>query len=96
MNQLSEKALKKFWSSVFDIDELTVSLENISTDDKKEIKSYSITEVVKEAEYVLGLFQDAIGAHWNYEDLQGENGIEQQKWAKGEVKKLKALITKYK
>jgi hypothetical protein len=96
MNQLSEKALTKFWSSVFDIDELNVSLENISTDDKREIKSYSVAEVVKEAEWVLWSFQDATGKHWNYEDLQGENGIEQQKWAKGEVKKLKALITKYK
>ena len=94
MNQLSEKALTKFWSSVFDIDELNVSLENISTDDKREIKSYSVAEVVKEAEYVLELFLDGTAPHWNNQDLTGENGMEQQKWARSEVKKLKALIKK--
>jgi hypothetical protein len=39
---------------------------------------------------------DGTNPHWNHEDLQGENGPEQQKWAQGEVRKLKAFIKKYK
>ena len=77
------------------IDELAYDLENISSDDKKQIEDYTDAEIVHEAFYVLEKFHDEIGGHWNNEDLRGENGLKQQKWAQGEVRKLKVLIKKY-
>ena len=81
--------------SALAIDELKNDLVNIATDDKKEIDQYTDAEILKEAKYVLEMFLDGTNPHWNYEDLQGENGPEQQKWAQGEVRKLKAFIKKY-
>jgi hypothetical protein len=81
--------------SALAIDELKNDLENIATDDKKEIDQYTDAEILVEAKYVLEMFLDGTNPHWNYEDLQGENGPEQQKWAQGEVRKLKAFIKKY-
>ena len=77
------------------IDELAYDLENISADDGKQIEDYTDAEIVKEAEYVLSQFIDPNETHWNAEDLRGENGPERQKWARGEVRKLKALIKKF-
>lgn len=77
------------------IDELAYDLECISGDDKKEINDYTDSEILHEAKHVLGLFLDGTNPHWNYEDLHGENGPEQQAWARGEVRKLKAFIKKY-
>jgi len=77
------------------IDELQYDLENISADDGKQIEDYTDAEIVSEAKYVLDQFQEALGSHLNYEDLSGENGPERQKWARGEVRKLKALIKKF-
>jgi hypothetical protein len=81
--------------SAMAISELAYTLGNISTDDNKEIKDYSDAEILHEAKYVLGLFTDPTETHWNAEDLRGENGEEQQKWAKAEVRKLQAFIKKY-
>ena len=81
--------------SALAIDELKNDLENIATDDKKEIDQYTDAEILKEAEHVLGLFINSSETHWNAEDLRGENGPAQQKWAQGEVRKLKAFIKKY-
>ena len=81
--------------SALAIDELKNDLENISTDDKKKIEDYTDSEIVHEAKYVLSLFLDPNETHWNAEDLRGENGSVQQKWAQGEVRKLKAFIKKY-
>ena len=81
--------------SAMQISELAYSLENISTDDKRDIDSYTDQEILDEAGYVLGLFTDPNETHWNAEDLRGENGAEQQKWARGEVRMLKAFIKKY-
>jgi hypothetical protein len=77
------------------IDELAYDLENISADDKKEIEDYTDAEIVKEAEYVLSQFVDPNETHWNAEDLRGENGPTQKVWAKGQVRKLKALIKEF-
>jgi hypothetical protein len=77
------------------INELAHILENISYDDKKDIEEYTDAEILHEAEYCLGLFINPFETHFNAEDLRGENGPVQQKWAKGEVRKLKALIKKY-
>jgi coenzyme F420-reducing hydrogenase beta subunit len=81
--------------SALSINELAHTLDNISYSDKKEIKDYTDAEILHEAKYVLGLFTDPNESHWNAEDFRGENGLEQQKWAKTEVRKLKALIKKY-
>ena len=81
--------------SALAIDELQNDLENIATDDKKEIDQYTDAEILVEAKYVLEMFLDGTNPHWNHEDLLGENGPEQQKWAQGEVRKLKAFIKKY-
>lgn len=81
--------------SALAIDELQNDLENIASDDKKEIDQYTDAEILVEAKYVLEMFLDGTNPHWNHEDLQGENGPEQQKWAQGEVRKLKAFIKKY-
>jgi hypothetical protein len=81
--------------SAMAISELAYDLDNISTDDKKKIEDYSDEEILREARYVLGLFTDPDETHWNAEDLRGDNGAEQQKWARGEVRMLKAFIKKY-
>ena len=81
--------------SAMQISELAYSLENISTDVKRDIDSYTDREILDEAGYVLGLFTDPNETHWNAEDLRGENGEEQQKWARAEVRKLVAFIKKY-
>lgn len=81
--------------SALAIGELAYSLENISADDGKEISDYTDSEIVNEAGYVLGLFTNPNETHWNAEDLRGENGEEQQKWARSEVRKLVAFIKKY-
>ena len=52
-------------------------------------------EILDEAGYVLGLFTDPNETHWNAEDLRGENGESQQRWARAEVRKLVAFIKKY-
>jgi hypothetical protein len=81
--------------SAMSISELANSLENISSSDKNVLENYTDAEILHEAKYVLGLFTDPNETHWNAEDLRGENGPEQQKWAKAEVRKLKAFIKKY-
>jgi hypothetical protein len=81
--------------SAMSISELANSLDNISTDDKKQIKDYTDAEILHEAKYVLGLFTDPFETHWNAEDLRGENGPAQQKWARAEVRKLQSFIKKY-
>lgn len=87
--------MKTILKAAMAIDELQNDLENIATDDKKQIEDYTDAEILKEAKHVLEMFLDGTNPHWNYEDLQGENGPEQQKWAQGEVRKLKAFIKKY-
>jgi hypothetical protein len=81
--------------SALAIDELKNDLQNIATDDKKEIDQYTDKEILAEAKYVFEMFLNGTNPHWNYEDLQGENGPEQQKWARSEVRKLKAFIKKF-
>jgi hypothetical protein len=83
-------------NSAANIHELWTSLENISADDRKEICDYTVAELVAEAEYVLSTFFEA--GHYNGDAYSGEfeDGEYTQKWARGEVRKLKALIKKYK
>jgi|DEB0MinimDraft_3_1074331.scaffolds.fasta_scaffold104301_2 DNA primase len=78
------------------INELSYTLDNISADDGKEWDDYTDAEIVDEAEYVLHTFYE--DGHYNGQALSGENedGEYDQKWARGEVRKLKSLIKKYK
>ena len=79
-----------YWS-----DELMVSLENISTDDKCEISDYTDDELVHEARYVLSCFYE--DGHINFTALIGEDEDDpcNRNWALGEVKALKKFIAKY-
>jgi hypothetical protein len=77
------------------IEELSYTLDNISTDDRKAVEDYADSEILHEAKYVLSLFVDPTESHFNAEDYRGENGPERKKWARGQVRKLKALIKKY-
>lgn len=79
--------------SAMAIDELANTLQQIARDDKKNVEDYSDAEIVHEAKYVLSCFHE--DGHLNNEDFTGENGPDQQQWAKGEVKKLNALIKKF-
>ena len=83
-------------TSAMKITELAYDLENIASDDNKKVEDYTDSEILHEAKHVLGLFLDETNPHWNNEDLRGDNGSDQQQWARGEVRKLKALIKKYK
>jgi len=87
--------MKSVLKAAMAIDELRNDLENIANDDKKEIDQYTDKEILIEAKHVLDMFVNGTNPHWNYEDLQGENGPEQQKWARAEVRKLNALIKKF-
>ena len=79
--------------SAMAIDELANTLQQIARDDNKNVEDYSVAEIVHEAKYVLSCFNE--DGHLNNEDFIGENGPDQQKWAKGEVKKLNAFIKKF-
>jgi hypothetical protein len=78
-----------------DIEELSIDLDNISADDRKAVEDYTDEEIVREARYVLSLFVDPAETHFNAEDYRGENGYDRQRWARGEVRKLKALIKRF-
>jgi hypothetical protein len=88
--------MRKIIDAAFDIHELYATLEGISADDGKEIEDYTDAEIVHEAEYVLSTFHEA--GHINGDALSGEveDGPYDQKWARGEVRKLNALIKKFK
>jgi hypothetical protein len=73
-------------------DELFYSLERIASDDGKEIKDYTLREVLSEARYVLSCFYE--GGHVNNEWLNSDD-IEERREALKEVKALKSFINKY-
>ena len=77
------------------IDEFAYTLNNISADDKKAVDDYTDTEIIKEAKYVLGLFINSGEGHINGEAFRGEEGPDQQKWAKSQVTKLRTFIKRF-
>ena len=85
--------MKAIIKSALAIDELANNLKQIAQDDKKEVTQYTVAEIVHEAKYILSCFHE--DGHMNNEDLIGDNGPEQQKWARSEVRKLKAFIKKF-
>lgn len=82
-----------FLSEALDIDELQISLRNISEDDKRELSTYTKQEIVDEAKWVLSVFNES-GTISN-DILNGEYGKFDQANARKEIKQLKAFIKKH-
>jgi hypothetical protein len=80
-------------NDALNIDELRVTMENISSDDKRAIESYTQKEVVSEAKYVLSTFFES--GHLNNDSYTGELGEDEYRWAMSEVKKLKQFIKRF-
>ena len=87
--------MRQIVKSALAIDELAYTLDNIAHDDKVTVDTYSDQQIVSEAKYVLDLFLNPSQGHINHEALLGDEGPEQEAWAKQQVKKLKAFINKY-
>ena len=85
--------MENYLSDALKISELNSSLERISSDDNREIESYTQREVWYEAKWVLSEFFE--GGHSSNDALNGESGIEAKKEAQKEVRYLKAFIKKY-
>ena len=81
-NKILETALK--------IRELQVTLENISTYDKREINSYTDKELHDEAVYVRSLYSES--GTMCREELDGEYGVNEQRNARIAVRDLDKLI----
>ena len=87
--------MRQIVKSALQIDELAYTLNNIAHDDKVTVDTYSDHQIVIEAKYVLDLFLNPSQGHINHEALLGDEGPEQEAWAKQQVKKLKAFIKQY-
>lgn len=81
------------WNDALNIDELRVTLENISNDDKRTLESYTRKEVAAEAKYVLSTFFES--GHLNNESYIGELGEAEYEWAASEVAKLQQFIKNF-
>ncbi len=81
--------------SALAIDELAYTLDNISTDDKVSVNSYTDEQIINEAKYVLDLFINPSQGHINHEAWIGDDGAEQKTWARQQVRQLKAFIKQY-
>ena len=86
------KMKNNFLKDAFKSYELHYSLDNISTDDGKEIEDYTPQEILSEAYYVLSCFYE--GGHSNNEWLNSDNKDERRD-AQQEVRALKSFIKKY-
>lgn len=84
--------MERYVKEAMDIGELEYTLTNISNDDNRSIESYSVTEIVAEAEYVLSCFMES--GHMNNDWLNGDDGDPTE--AQGQVRALKKFIKKYK
>jgi len=89
---LKRTTVKKYLQEALDINELRVTLENISHDDKREVESYSKEELVSEAEYVLSCYYE--GGHMSHDELHSDDD-ETRKAAESQVRGLKRFIKKY-
>ena len=89
-------SMKQILKDAFKSSELKYNLEEvIAVDDRIEVGLITDAEIVKEAKYVLGKFTGASGGFEQEDDFNGENGSEQQAWAKKEVAALKRFLKKY-
>jgi len=83
-------ATSKILKDALKIRELQVSLENISTDDKRDINSYTDKEIRDEAVYVRSLYSE--GGTMCRAELDGEYGVDEQRKARKAVRDLDKLI----
>ena len=82
----------QYIKDALNIGELEYTLTNISNDDNRTIESYSVSEVVAEAEYVLSCFHES--GHINNDWLNGDDGDPRE--ARAQVRALGRFIKKYK
>jgi len=91
--RMSNPTYRPIIKAAMNIRELAYDLENISQDDKKQISDYTDAEILHEAKYVLDIYHES-GTVSN-DALMGEHGKDEQKSARDDVRKLKALIKKF-
>lgn len=83
-------------TAAFKSDELRYSLEDvIAVDDGVAVNDIPDETVITEAHFVLGKFTGESGGFEQESDYNGDNGPEQRRWAKQEVKALRAFLKKY-
>ena len=86
--------MKAIVKAALNINALRRDFDNICVDDCKEISDYTNDEIVGEAEYVLSTYFES--GHGNNDALNGEYGSDEKRVAKQDVRRLKALVKKYK
>lgn len=88
--------MKKILRDAFKSEELRYNLEEvISHDDKIPVEEIPDKTIINEAKYVLGKFTGESGGFEQEEDYKGDNGPDQQRWAKKEVSALRRFLKKY-
>lgn len=92
-SQKTNPTMRPIIKAATNIRELAYDLENISQDDKKQISDYTDAEILHEAKYILEIYHES-GTVSN-DALMGEHGKDEQKSARDDVRKLKALIKKF-
>jgi hypothetical protein len=88
--------MKQILKDAFKSNELESHLTDvIAVDDKMPVEQLSDHLIINEAHYVLEKFTGGLGFEQE-EDYMGENGVEQQRWARKEVAALRKFVKKYK
>lgn len=87
--------MKQILKDAYKSDELQYQIrEVIAVDDKIEPEDMSEHLIISEAEYVLSKFIGGTGFEQE-EEYRGEHGAEQQRWARANVRAIKAFLKKY-
>jgi hypothetical protein len=78
------------------IDELNYNLnEIIAVDDRCAVEDIPDDTILGEAVYVLEKFTSPVQGFFHHDCLMGRDGADEQRWARKNVKQLKAFIKKY-
>jgi len=78
------------------IDELSYNLnEIIAVDDRCAVEDIPDDTILGEAVYVLDKFTNPMQGFFHHDCLMGRDGADEQRWARKNVKQLKAFIRKY-
>ena len=78
------------------IDELNYNLnEIIAVDDRCAVEDIPDDTILGEAIYVLEKFTSPVQCFFHHDCLMGRDGADEQRWARKNVKQLKAFIKKY-
>jgi len=87
--------MKQILKDAYKSDELKYHLtEVIAVDDKTDPEDMSEELIISEAKYVLSKFIGGIGFEQE-EEYRGEHGPEQQRWARANVRAIKAFLKKH-